>query len=185
MHDPLVLLWSIRRPPITPREWRRRYWPAALDIWHREPHGRDSGTVCPSHTRWRHLHHWHLRFWPAFNFRMRFKRCAGCGRRMNRAARFGYMGSDKVWHEECSGLAGLRQERLIMLEVLDRLFITYGIDSRDVLRMAVERPTERRDQFLLSYRPWTMVEHYRSQPPEKRWRAPNEHLAAAAGGDTL
>lgn len=176
MHDPLVLLWSVKRPPITPREWRRHRWPLVLDVWHREPKGRDSGTVCPYRTHWRHPHHWHLRFWPVFNFRMRFKRCAQCGRRMNTAARFGYMGTDKVWHNECQGYGEGLQGRLLLSEVLDRLFVTHGINSRDDLRMAVERPTESRDQFLLSYRPWEMVESYRAKPPEERWRAPNEHL---------
>lgn len=178
MHDPLVLIWSIKRPPLTPKEWRRRYWPAALDIWHREPHDRDSGTVCPYAAHWRHPHHWHLRFWPVFNFRMRFKRCAGCNRRMNTATRFGYMGGDGVWHEECSGLAGLRRDQLLTSEVLDRLLTRLDVDSKDVLRAILENPNERRDQFLLTYRTWERVQRYRALPSQERWRAPNEHLVS-------
>jgi hypothetical protein len=185
VHDPLELLWSIKRPPVTPKEWRRSRWPLMLDIWHREPKGRDSGTVCPRDTHWHHLHHWHLRFWPVFNFRMRFKRCAQCGRRMNTATRNSYMGSDKVWHNECGDLGSLRQNQLITSEVLDRLLVHLGVESEDELKAIVVRPGEHRDQFLLYYRTWGLLERYRSQPPEERWRAPNEHLTAAAGGDTL
>lgn len=176
MHDPLVLIWSIKRPPLTPKERRQRYWPAALDIWHREPHDGDAGTVCPYAAHWRHPHHWHLRFWPVFNFRMRFKRCAGCSRRMNTAIRFGYMGGDGVWHEECSGLAGLRRDQLLTSEVLDRLLVRLDVDSKDALRAILENPNERRDQFLLTYRTWERVQRYRGLSPEERWRAPNEHL---------
>jgi hypothetical protein len=151
-----------------------------LDIWHREPDGRDSGTACPYGIHWRHPHHWHLRFWPVFNFRMRFKRCAQCGRRMNTAARFGYMGAGKVWHYECQGYAEAQQTRLLLSEALDRMFVHYGIESRKDLDAVVTRPDERRDQFLLAYQPWEMVERYRALPTDERWRAPNEHLTALA-----
>jgi hypothetical protein len=182
VHDPLVLLWTIKRPPLTPEEWRKKRWPPLLDIWHREPDGRDSGTVCPYRIHWRHPHHWHLRFWPVFNFRSRFKRCGGCGRRMNTAARFGYMGTGKVWHDECQALGHLRQDMTIMTETLDRLVTTMGITTRDELRAVVARPEERRDQFLLYYRPWERLDSYRAKPPGERWRAPNEHLPEARPG---
>jgi len=42
----MVLAATIHRPPITPKERRRSYSPTLLDIWHVEPDGRDSGTVC-------------------------------------------------------------------------------------------------------------------------------------------
>ncbi len=192
MHDPLVLLWAIRRPPISPREWRRalrldrhpsRGWsrlPHFLDIWHREPGGRDSGQVCgrnPKRYRW-HIHHYHLRFWPVFNLRRwLFQPCARCGRRFRyRDARMGHMSSDKTWHNECMSLGHNESTLLVMTETMDRLLGLWGIESKEQLREVVVRPDERRDQFLLWYRPWERIERYRGLPREDRWRAPNEHL---------
>ena len=193
MDDPLVLLWAIRRPPITPKEWRRvlerpfRWYrfPHFIDIWHREPKGSDSGSVCRNRRRRRwHLHHWHLRVWPAYNLRKwLFVRCEECGRGQRYGAAWhGYMSSDRVWHSECMSLGRLRHERLITCEVLDRLFEFYGITDEQMLRSIVVHSDERRDQFLLWYRPWRWVQDYRAS--DERWRAPNEHLAApaAAGG---
>lgn len=189
MHDPMILVASIRRPPITSKERRHTYWPALVDIWHVEPDGKDAGTVCKVRGRngrrlLLHVNHLSVRFIPWRNLRHRFTRCATCGRRMNTAMRIGTMGGDEVWHYECSGYAGLVRERLLLSEVLDRLFVTHHITSRDVLAQAVNRP-ERRDQFLLSYAPWEMVDKYRHLPPEERWKAPNEHLYSAtyAGDD--
>ena len=40
---------------------------------------------------------------------------------MNTAARFSYMSTDKVWHDECQSLGHHRNERLILLETMTRL----------------------------------------------------------------
>lgn len=85
------------------------------------------------------------------------------------------MGSDKVWHDECSSLARVTGEKKILLEVLDRLTFAYSIDDQDTLRSLVVRP-EPRDQFLLYYRTWQMLEAYRKG--NDKWRAPNEHITA-------
>jgi len=177
MHDPSVLVADIAGVPLTPRSLRR--WrkgagrPALIEVWHEEPGGRDSGSVCAYKSmRW-HPHHWRVRFMPYVEMRRRFERCAACGRRMNRATRFGYMSSDKVWHEECSALAVMRGDRRLLLEVLDRLAFAYGIDDQDALRSVVVR-MERRDQFLLYYRTWQLLAHYRAS--DDKWRAPNEHM---------
>lgn len=191
MHDPLVLLWAVRRPPITPKEWRRAFcrdahptrgwgrFPLLMDIWHREPRGHDAGKVCGwGGDRYWHVHHYHLRLWPVFNLRRwLFQPCASCGRRFRyHDARIGYMGTHKTWHRECHDLGHLKKDMLKMTETLDRILRLYGINSRDQLREIVLNPDERRDQFLLSYVPWGRIERYRELPREERWRAPNEHL---------
>ena len=177
MNDPSVLIADIAGVPLSPRSlrrWRRGLGrPALLEVWHEEPGGHDSGTKCAYRAmRW-HAHHWRVRFMPYIEQRRRFDRCAGCGTRMNRAVRFGYMGSDKVWHEWCSARAAMQSDRRLLLEVLDRLASAYGIDDEQTLRSLVVRP-ERRDQFLLYYRTWQMLSHYRTS--DDKWRAPNEHL---------
>lgn len=189
MHDPLVLLWTIRRPPITRKEWRRlrekpfRWYrlPILIDIWHREPKGRDSGSVC-DRRRWRwHLHHWHVRVWPVYHLRTwLFQRCDECGRRSTYGyAWHGYMSSDRVWHSECMEAAHGRSDRKLMGEVLHRLFEFYGITDDAMLRAIVAPGPERRDLFLLWYRPWQQVEHYRGLGIEDRWKAPNQRFTNA------
>jgi hypothetical protein len=76
---------------------REFYWPPLVTVWHREPGGADSGSVC-KHTRrvwdddalkwrykrvngWRwHVHHWHLTVPPVLAARRwLLTRCAWCG----------------------------------------------------------------------------------------------------------
>lgn len=179
MHDPSVLVADIKGLPLSRRSFRR--WrkngtrPSLVEVWHEEPGGHDSGTVCKYKSMRRHPHHWRVRFMPYVELRRRFERCAKCGRRMNHATRFSYMGSDKVWHDECSSLAHVTGDKKILLEVLDRLAFAYSIDDQDTLRSLVVRP-EPRDQFLLYYRTWQMLEGYRKG--NDKWRAPNEHIKA-------
>lgn len=105
MHDPSTLLFDIR--------------PIRLDVWHDEPSGHDSGTVCghpPMRTAarllWtiRHARHLHYRFWPYLRIqRWIIHRCADCGRRfLWRDARHSYQGTDKVWHSQCMSLLHVR-----------------------------------------------------------------------------
>jgi len=123
MHSPEVLAFSIKRPwpyikkPITKNnpKWalpiRRRadgsfyttpfayfngkelYWPSIIDVWHMEPGGKDSLTVCKHRVYDEHgkfvkysklwkLHVWHWKITPVFIYGWRrrlFTRCAGCG----------------------------------------------------------------------------------------------------------
>lgn len=65
MHDPLVVAFEIKRPWPDSYETtgrRRRYWPAMITVWHREPGGRNSGTVCKQNSRKWHVLHikWHV-----------------------------------------------------------------------------------------------------------------------------
>jgi hypothetical protein len=104
MHDPDVLLWQVK--------------PLGLDIWHREPRGRDSGTICghPPHgprlVAWtlRHTRHLRLRWWPSFRIRRWIvDRCDHCGQRFRwREARHSYMSTDRVWHDTCMSLRHVR-----------------------------------------------------------------------------
>lgn len=87
-----------------PKAWRPRVagrsygWRLILTVWHVEPKGHDSGTVCPHYVRWRndigdwqskplngwrgHVHHWHLQVPPLQDLRRRlFQRCEWCGGR--------------------------------------------------------------------------------------------------------
>lgn len=119
MHDPDVLVFTIRRPwpsrspfeqPGEHPRWQvgwSRYWylagqqlhfPAMIDVWHREPGGRDSGEVCKHYRRrqdeagqwqvtilhgWKfHAHHWRVQIVLLQDLRRRLlTRCAWCGGR--------------------------------------------------------------------------------------------------------
>lgn len=158
MHDPMVVAFEIRRPwPQSSSgwansdkrfEWRRHgpwwkpgswspfmrafgrtwYWPSVVTVWHVEPDGRDSGTVCkhwadgkPKRAwRW-HVWHWHLQISPLQKLRRWiFERCELCGRRYP----YGYAPIAHQWdrkrdghwwnitagayHRECSSLVSAR-----------------------------------------------------------------------------
>lgn len=117
MHDPLVVAFHIRRPwpQRTSRKarhaekwWRppyvnirgREWWfPSLITIWHNEPGGADSNTVCRYKPvqflgrggrcgGWRmywwqlHVHHWTMQIHPLQTARRRYlTRCAWCGGR--------------------------------------------------------------------------------------------------------
>lgn len=142
MHDPLVVAFEIRRPwpersrPRTlngtplPASW---HWPALITVWHREPGGHDSGTVCKHHTRyqdetgawqwwfhhgWRlHIHHWKIQAHPLQHLRRRLlTRCCWCGGRSRKHdvvnVRRGWDGPRVRWwqgerglyHHDCSAI---------------------------------------------------------------------------------
>jgi hypothetical protein len=107
MHDPSTLLFDIH--------------PIRLDVWHDEPGGHDSGTICgripmPVGARiwwaFRHVRHLHYRFWPYLRIkRWITHRCEGCGRRFFwKDARHSYQGTDKVWHDVCMSLRHVRTQ---------------------------------------------------------------------------
>ena len=105
MHDPMVVAFEIRRPWPKVRKlnrpykrklvgafWRfagiELYWPALLTVWHVEPEGRDSGTVCPPSTWRKHPRHWKLQLHPLQHFRRwAFTRCAWCNGKSRRGDR--------------------------------------------------------------------------------------------------
>lgn len=59
---------------------RGLYWPDLVTVWHNEPGGADSGTVCKRRTSWRwHVHHWSFQVHPWQHFRRwAFTRCEWC-----------------------------------------------------------------------------------------------------------
>ena len=110
MHDPTVMVFNIPR--------------IRLDVWHDEPNGHDSGTVCKGmgstelswhnvRWAWKHRDHLHYRFWPYLTVkRWLFDHCDLCGKRfLWKQARFSYMSTDKVWHEYCQGYKQAKSQR--------------------------------------------------------------------------
>lgn len=140
MHDPLVVAFEIRRP--WPKRWRhasgpswkwgygrglrwrpsafmnvagvRLYWPALVTVWHVEPGGADSGTVCTwtSHWRW-HVHHWRFQVHPLQDLRRwALTRCEWCGGKSRKGGRVNvsrggrerapwWRGELGLYHREC------------------------------------------------------------------------------------
>lgn len=105
MHDPSMLVLEIK--------------PIHLDVWHDDPGGHDSGTVCghppmrlAARLLWtvRHARHLHYRFLPYLKVRRWIKdRCAGCGRRfLWKDSRHSYQSTNKVWHDPCMSLRHVR-----------------------------------------------------------------------------
>lgn len=111
-------------------------------VWHVEPGGRDSGTVCPHSRRWQdedgkwhyeplrgwrwHVWHWRIQLHPWQAFRQRFERCDECGRRMNRATRIGVGWDDpRVLHDECHALRHLRGTLTDTDALVDRMFAAF------------------------------------------------------------
>lgn len=172
MHDPWVVVFEIRRPwpqrskgfsVHRGRRWkfsgafwtlagRTFYWPDWVTVWHVEPKGADSGTVCKgmggSGLSWRNLkfavRHWHhlkIHVQPYRRVkRWLFDHCAECGYRfLWKSDRCGYMSSDKVYHGSCMALRQARSQ----LEDAARA-LTFTADRTE--RWRVERWLEHREQ---------------------------------------
>lgn len=94
-----------------------------VEVWHDEPGGADSGTVCKDrHPRgprwaWRHRAHLRWKFMPLVILRCRLERCDECHRRMWKATRFA-TGWDApgVLHDECHALRHVRWQREDLLK---------------------------------------------------------------------
>jgi hypothetical protein len=152
MHDPMVVAFEIRRPwpsrhshPIGKARWRFKgsfwtlaghafYWPSVITVWHVEPLGRDSGTVCKHYRReqlpdgtwkatilrgWRwHIHHWHIQVSPyQAARRWLLTRCEWCGGKSRKRDRANvshswhhektrwWRGEAGLFHHDCSSVA--------------------------------------------------------------------------------
>jgi hypothetical protein len=116
----MVLVFDL--PPYEVRRHLPR-WARGLtiDVWHDEPDGRDSGTVCKGMSgtdlswhnirwAWQHRQHLHYRVWPYLRVkRWLLDRCGECDRRfLWRDARFGYMNGDATYHDKCMTLRNVR-----------------------------------------------------------------------------
>lgn len=153
MHDPRVVAFELRRPwprrqsrPLSRHtgRWeirgtfwtlagRHLYWPALITVWHVEPGGRDSGTVCPHYRtmitpdgpetvilrawRW-HVWHWRIQIHPVQQLRRRvLTRCAWCGGRDRKGDPINvshqwdsprvawWRGETGLYHRDCSSVA--------------------------------------------------------------------------------
>lgn len=128
MHDPLVVAFKVPRP--WPKRYRyalaarRFYFPPVVTVWHREPGGRDSGTVC--RRWWRiHAHHWRVQI-PALQMLRRrlLTRCAWCGGRSRKGDAVNvshswdgprskwWRGELGLFHGDCSAVKGARSQCL-------------------------------------------------------------------------
>lgn len=145
MHDPSTLALSVRLPipsriSKTRSERRGLSWPFLriggyeayfghdlIDVWHEEPGGADSGTVCRDRHLWTHLSHLRLRFPPLMRLRRRlFTTCEWCGelgdRRHPVNVSHGWYGDERDrkahwwngdrgrYHQECSTVAGSHRQ---------------------------------------------------------------------------
>lgn len=116
MHDPMCVAFTIPRPwpkrqkrTFGPARWRLKgkfwniagrgiYWPSLVTVWHVEPGGRDSGTVCKYRDHWKHPHHWRIQVHPLQNLRRwALTRCEWCG---GRSRKGDYVNCSKQWDLE-------------------------------------------------------------------------------------
>ena len=159
MHDPLVVAFEIKS--LWPRwgrslkRYRRR--PPIVTVWHREPHGYDSGEVCKHYVYkrdgdwvwrprvsnlWRlHVHHWRIQVHALQALRRSLlTRCAWCqGRHKKRdpvdnshswdgpRGRW-WQGEPGLFHRECSTFAAVHEA--CVCELPDLAHGTYGHCSR-------------------------------------------------------
>lgn len=187
MHDPLVVAFKIPRPwpkrtarilQTTSRWslslhspfWRlfghEFYWPALITVWHREPGGADSGSVCKhfvtTHSggrrpdnlwRW-HFWHWRIQVHPTQALKRRlWTRCAECGRSFRRGEvtmttawdgpgpRW-FRGEPNVLHDRCHSLRALRA-RAERWEHIVRLLVAW-------VELATGRPEARIVELVTS-----------------------------------
>ena len=156
--------WEWRRhgPWWRPGSWspfvtafgRRWYFPGVITVWHVEPKGHDSGSICKHHDRWQdedgkwhsktrngwrwHVHHWHIQVSPLQRIRKRlFDRCAECGRKGSPNVSHQWDGPGVGWrkwrsrqgiyHSECSSLVSLRRQRATDERLIGHLFAAYRV----------------------------------------------------------
>lgn len=124
------------------------YWPSLVTIWHREPGGHDSGTVCPHFYRWRgpgdkwnskparawkwHVHHWSIQVPMLQDLRRALvERCDWCGGRSvrenkvnvshswdNRARRW-WESTPGLYHSGCSSAVTIEGICLCDVPIVD------------------------------------------------------------------
>jgi len=96
-------------------------WLHFATVWHVEPKGHDSGTVCKGmggsdftwqnlRWAWKHRTHLQINVEPYLRIKRWLTcRCAECGYRFFwKQARCGYMSGDEVYHERCMSLRHAR-----------------------------------------------------------------------------
>jgi hypothetical protein len=114
--------WYDLRPKAFKAFWRfgpvELYWPGLITIWHVEPNGHDSFTVCKHSSQWKwHVHHWRIQVHPLQHFRRwALTRCEWCGGRSRRGDYVNvshswdgergqwWRGEPGLFHAECSSV---------------------------------------------------------------------------------
>lgn len=175
------------------RWWRPAGWTFALagrvfrmrrlaTIWHVEPKGHDSGTVCKHQIRWQdddgewhykplrswrwHVHHWRIQIPFLQELRARlFDRCALCGRKGRPNVSHSWDGERLGWwkfksrkglyHSECSALGSLRNARSDDEDLIRHLFAAVCLlrDTTEPETLAwLTDPTKRGLEFRPAYR---------------------------------
>lgn len=142
MHDPLCVAFTIPRPwPNRSRLTGRRYWPELVTVWHREPGGNDSGTVCRHYDRatgrvlngWRwHVWHWRVQLHPLQALRRRLlTRCTWCDGRSRKGDPVNHShswdgprgrwwrGEPGLYHSDCSAYVSAHATCTCETPVLD------------------------------------------------------------------
>lgn len=138
-----------------PRAWEPRIagraleWAKLCTVWHGEPGGRDSGSVCKgmggsgltwANVVWAWHHRRHLEV--HFDFARRVKRwrrdrCAGCGKRFRwHDSRNGFMNGDEVYHDVCMSYRAWRSKAEERLTVLELVVDISGLTADDVKAVA-------------------------------------------------
>lgn len=136
MHDPMVVAFQIVRPwpqrqktPFGGARWRFKgkfwaiagrgfYWPSLITVWHVEPNGHDSGTVCKYRDHWKHPHHWRIQVHPLQKFRRwALTRCEWCGGKSRKRDQVNcskqwdgdrgpwWRGERGLFHSDCSSIS--------------------------------------------------------------------------------
>lgn len=125
---------------------KRLVWRTWVTVWHVEPEGRDSGTVCKHWAdghqlhawRW-HVHHWHIQIQPLQRIRGRlFDRCAECGRggplpfsgqwdTPGMGWRF-WRSRGHIYHDQCHALGSLRRSREIDERTIRHLVAALAVE---------------------------------------------------------
>ncbi len=188
---------------------RSYYWPALITIWHEEPDGKDSGTVCPHYRRWQdeggqwqfeslrswrwHVHHWRIQVHPWQTLRRwLFERCELCGHRFP----YGYAPVSHQWHSpkprrlrverrsfhhECSELVHARQTIGYDEQIIRALVTEIRVRADEAERETVERLTGHKTpmSFHLAYRLQRLLGYER----DDEYRLIKKDLAARHGGE--
>lgn len=145
------------------------YFPSLITVWHREPDGHDSLTICQTRTQradgsWKygrgwvwHVHHWKIQIHPLQDLRRRLlTRCAECGRKGRPDISHQWDGERGPWwrgerglyHMQCSELIQLRTTRERDEAIIRALVAEVRVRSDEDLEQTVERLTGHKNRSL-------------------------------------
>lgn len=127
---------------------RRWFFPSLLTVWHVEPRGADSGTVCRHTRRVDDVAGWKVRLHPLL--RLVPAAISGTARRSG-----GGSGRRDCYHRECSGLISMRRTRehdeALIRSLVSALRVATDEDEAQLLERLTD-PKSRGLDFHLAYR---------------------------------